>query len=784
MHRLVLAAMLTMLLLVTPPQVRASELLVCPECPLRDVQEAIATAPAGATIRVRGGVYAGPVVVDRPLTLYGENWPAIDGGGQGTVLHVAAPDVRVEGFIVRGSGTNHDREDTGILVTAPRAQIVGNQVLDSLFGIQLLNAPDGLVKGNLVVGKPLPEPQRGDGIKLWYSPRAQIRNNHVRDSRDVIVWYSDQTLLRGNVVERGRYGLHFMYSSDSLVEQNVLRDNSVGIYLMYGARQIVRNNVFFHNRGPSGYGLAIKETDGVIAEANLMLRNRVGLYIDNSPISEGVINHITGNWIAYNDVGLLISPATRSNLIIGNTLLENLEQAAPQGGGTLERITWAESGRGNFWSDYAGYDADRNGIGDLPYQNLALSSVLTDRSPLLAFFRFSLVASALDLAARAVPLFQPAPRFTDPAPLVRPTPLPELPWSVSPPSRTDAFLSLALLTAAALPFLFALRGSPRFALAQAAKAPRVSAPVVLASTAPSTATAACTVTDAAVVQVHGLTKRFGDRLVLDNVSFSVRPGEAVALWGPNGAGKTTILRCLLGRTAYTGTVTVFGHSPLQDGPAVRAQIGYVPQQLPLLDLTVGELLTTVARLRGEPLERAWERLGVFGLQHTWHQPVRTLSGGMQQRLALALATIGDPPLLLLDEPTANLDATAREELLAALRQLREAGRTIIFASHRPDDVWRLATRVLRLEAGRVVAESRAAALPVRHDTHQSLILELDADALQPATHLLTAHGFTVSREDQRLRVLVPPQRKAEPFFLLARLGIQVRDFQLEVTDGW
>jgi len=157
---------------------------------------------------------------------------------------------------------------------------------------------------------------------------------------------------------------------------------------------------------------------------------------------------------------------------------------------------------------------------------------------------------------------------------------------------------------------------------------------------------------------------------------------------------------------------------------------------------------------------------------------------MQQRLALALATIGDPPLLLLDEPTANLDATAREELLAALRQLREAGRTIIFASHRPDDVWRLATRVLRLKAGRVVAESRAAALPVRHDTHQSLILELDADALQPATHLLTAHGFTVSREDQRLRVLVPPQRKAEPFFPLARLGIQVRDFQLEVTDGW
>ncbi len=784
MHRLVLAATLTVLLLLTPPPVRASELIVCPDCSLRQIQEAIATAPAGATIRVRGGVYVGRVVIDRPLTLYGENWPVIDGGGQGTVIHVAAPRVHIEGFIVRGSGTSHDREDTGILVTAPGAQIVGNQVLDSLFGIQLLNAPGALVQANRIVGKPLPEPQRGDGIKLWYSPGTHIVDNRVEDSRDVIVWYSDHTLFRNNVVERGRYGLHFMYSQESVIEGNVLRDNSVGIYLMYGARQTVRRNVFFHNRGPSGYGLALKETDGVLAEGNLFLRNRVGIYIDNSPISEGVTNRITGNWIAYNDVGLLISPATRSNLIIGNTLLENLEQAVPQGGGTLDRIAWAEAGRGNFWSDYVGYDADRNGIGDLPYQNRALSSVLTDRSPLLAFFRFSLAASALDLAARAVPLFQPAPRFTDPAPLIHSTPWPELPWNLSPPSRIHALLSLALLTAAALPLLLILRRPPRFVLAQATTAPRAPAPVVLASTTPSVATAACTVTDAAVVEVRGLTKYFGDRLVLDHVSFIVRPGEALALWGPNGAGKTTILRCLLGRTAYTGTVTVFGHSPLEDGPAVRAQIGYVPQQLPLLDLTTSELLTTVARLRGEPLERAWERLGVFGLQQTWYQPVRTLSGGMQQRLALALATIGDPPLLLLDEPTANLDVTAREELLSALRELRESGRTIIFASHRSDDIWHLATRVLRLEAGRIVAESGAVALPMRYNVHQSLILELDVDALQPATHLLTAHGFAVYREDQRLRVIVPPQRKAEPFYLLARLGIQVRDFWLEATDGW
>ncbi len=787
MSRLVLVtiALLAGLLQPTPAAASASELLVCPNCPWSDLAAAIAAAPAGATIRVRGGQYAGPLVIDRPLALIGEDWPVIDGSGAGTVVRITAPDVRFQGFVVQGSGTSHDREDSGILVQAPRAAIVGNRVLDSLFGVQLLDAPDGLVEGNLIVGKELPEPQRGDGIKLWYSPDARVIGNHVLNSRDVLVWYSDRTLVRGNLVERGRYGIHFMYSHDSTVEHNVLRDNSVGIYLMYGARQIVRENVFVHNRGPSGYGLALKETDGATIEGNLMLHNRVGLYVDNSPISENVSNRVSGNWIAYNDIGLLISPATRHNVIAGNVLFENLEQAAPQGGGTLDRIDWAAEGRGNFWSDYAGYDADRDGIGDLPYQNRSLSSVLTDRTPLLAFFRFSLAATALDLAVRAVPLFQPAPRFVDPAPLVEPVAWPSVPWQPAPPQRAGAFVGLALLALGALPLLASLRrprpavlaSSPHRAPAShAVLAHRTAVPVEPASGSAATERAP-------VVAVRDLTKRFGDRLVLDGVHFDIFPGEAVALWGPNGAGKTTILRCLLGRTTFTGTVTVFGRSPLRDGPAVRAQIGYVPQQLPLLDFSVGELTATVARLRGDALDRAWERLGIFGLQHTWRQPVRTLSGGMQQRLALALATIGDPPLLLLDEPTANLDAQAREELLSALERLRAEGRTILFASHRPDDIWRIATRIIRLEAGRVVSESTATERAHRGG-HHLLVLELAPDAVQPASHLLAAHGFTVYRDGHALRVVVPPHRKGEPFFLLARVGIQVSDFRLEVSDAW
>lgn len=772
----------------TPVPAAAQEVTVCPSCSLQDLRIAVAQARAGSVIRVSSGVYAGPVTIDRPLTLRGEGWPVIDGAGSGTVLTILAPEVHVEGFVIRGSGTSHDREDSGILVKAPRVTVVGNRIVDCLFGIQLLDAPDGLVERNLVIGKTLPEAQRGDGIKLWYSPRARITGNEVRGSRDVLVWYSDGTLVSENTVEGGRYGLHFMYSNDSTIERNVLRDNSVGLYLMYGARQTVRSNIFIHNRGPSGYGLAIKETDGVRVEGNLSYRNRVGLYLDNSPISENVSNHITGNWIAYNDIGLLVSPATRNNVIAGNTFLENLEQALPQGGGQLSGITWVEKGRGNYWSDYAGYDVDRDGVGEVAYRPQTITGDLSARSPSLAFFRFSLVATAVEFAGRALPLFQPPPWFVDTAPLVTPTEWPTVAWT--PPERSLWGLLLALAAVAFTMVLSVLvrRGAPIVMSSAGARGGggtvsttvltmggEVARPVEERSTG---------LAAAPVVEVRSLTKRYADRLVLDDVHFAVQAGEAVALWGPNGAGKTTILRCLLGRTSFSGSVTVFGLSPLHDGPAVRARIGYVPQQLPLFDMPVGELVATVARLRGESLERAWERLEPFALQSAWNRGVRTLSGGMQQRLALALATIGDPPLLLLDEPTANLDAAARSELLSSLERLRDDGRTIIFASHRPDDVWRLATRVLRIENGRILGETSPERFADRSGAQACVLLELDGDAIQPAMHLLSAHGFVTTRVGHWLRVVVPAERKGEPFALLGRIGVAVRDFRLETGDEW
>lgn len=206
-----------------------------------------------------------------------------------------------------------------------------------------------------------------------------------------------------------------------------------------------------------------------------------------------------------------------------------------------------------------------------------------------------------------------------------------------------------------------------------------------------------------IVQVKELTRTFGDLKAVDNLSFDVHTGEAVALWGANGAGKTTALRCLLHLMPFSGEVRIAGKNVKKEGKEVRRLVGFVPQELSFHDdLSVAETLTFYARLKkvahGYDFTPLLNRLE---LRAHVQKPVRSLSGGLKQRLALALALISDPPLLILDEPTSNLDLRAREDFVRFLHDLRHDGKTLVFSSHRLEEVKAVADRVLLLESGRL-----------------------------------------------------------------------------------
>jgi len=286
-----------------------------------------------------------------------------------------------------------------------------------------------------------------------------------------------------------------------------------------------------------------------------------------------------------------------------------------------------------------------------------------------------------------------------------------------------------------------------------------------------------------MVSVNNLSKRFGTVTAVDDLSFTVTSGQSVALWGENGAGKTTALRCLLGVIPYQGSVLVNGYDTNRQGKAARRLMGFVPQEISFHDdMTAWETLNFYYRLKKSSTGKTYvvQLLERLGLAPFVGKHVRDLSGGMKQRLALAIALLADPSLLILDEPTANLDVKAREEFLALLAELRSRGKTLVFSSHRLEEVAVLADRVLVIEAGRLVADCPPPELG-RYLGRTSMLKLLLADDtwIGQAVETLAGHGYVAERNGSGVWVQVVPLEKARPISLLTEAGIPVEDFQIE-----
>ena len=406
---------------------RTSDLVVCGDCDLTDLHTAIAAASDGDRIEVRGGTYPAGLVIDKAIELIGLDDPVIDGNGEGTLIAVTAPDVTIDGFTLRNSGNSHDKEDSGITVDAPRATIVNNTLENVLFGIYLRQSPGTIIRNNTVQAKALDVGMRGDGIRIWYSDDIILDGNTATDGRDMILWYSNNALVTNNLFDRNRYGMHLMFSDNATIENNSLNGNTIGLYVMYSRNVSIVGNSLSNNAGATGGGLGLKDVDGARVEGNRFINNQTGIQIDTSPREPNIQHYIIGNVIAFNDIGIAMQPAVRNNTFLDNAFIDNNEHVSLLARGQLKDITWAENGHGNYWSDYAGYDADGDGVGDLPYVSQQLFESLLADDPQLRLFSYSPASMAIDFAAKAFPSFRPAIKFEDPSPLMSPSASPYLP---------------------------------------------------------------------------------------------------------------------------------------------------------------------------------------------------------------------------------------------------------------------------------------------------------------------------------------------------------------------
>jgi ABC-2 type transport system ATP-binding protein len=215
----------------------------------------------------------------------------------------------------------------------------------------------------------------------------------------------------------------------------------------------------------------------------------------------------------------------------------------------------------------------------------------------------------------------------------------------------------------------------------------------------------------AAVVVDGLVKRYGAVTAVDSVSFDVQRGEVIALLGPNGAGKTTTIEILEGyREPTSGRVSVLGFNPAREGARLKPRVGVMLQESGMyLAITPREALRLWSRFYARPRDPE-DLLHLVGLDDVAGTRYRRLSGGQKRRLSLALALVGSPDLVFLDEPTAGLDPQARRAAWDIVRALKDAGVTVILATHYLDEAERLADRVAIMRDGRLAANGELRSL--------------------------------------------------------------------------
>jgi ABC-2 type transport system ATP-binding protein len=289
------------------------------------------------------------------------------------------------------------------------------------------------------------------------------------------------------------------------------------------------------------------------------------------------------------------------------------------------------------------------------------------------------------------------------------------------------------------------------------------------------------------VRVQGVTRRFGPVLAVDNLSLTVEQGRTVALLGPNGAGKTTTISMLLGLSAPdAGSIEIFGSAP--GSATAHASVGAMLQDGGMMPgVLVGELLAMVRSLYVTPLalQEAVEIAQLGGLEK---RRVDRLSGGESQRLRLAMALIGDPRLLVLDEPTAAMDVETRRGFWHAMEGFTERGRTILFSTHYLEEADVTADRIVMMARGRVVADGTPSAIKdsvglrvIRFSIATPGIAGIDA---LPGAVSATAHGSRVELRckdsDAALRVLLAARPDA---YDIEVAGVALEDAFITITDG-
>ncbi|EMA41876.1 nitrous oxide reductase family maturation protein NosD [Halobiforma nitratireducens] len=381
------------------------------------VQDAVDAAEPGDTVALEG-LFEEHVTIETPgLTItttdVADERALLDGGGEGTVVHVDADDVTLEGVWIRESGHERSDEDAGVLVNGNESTLTDLRITETTYGIWIGESDDVTVEETTIAGREsVAETNRGNGVHLDRADGAELRDNHITTARDGIYFsWSEGVVAEGNVAWDLRYGVHYMYSDDNRLENNVAFDNDVGFALMVSENLTITNNTAVNNAGPSGQGILVKEVDHTEIRDNAVVANGNGFYVYNA---HG--NEIVDNLILENQAGVHFTAGSSDELVAGNSFVANDESAYAS---TNAQIAWNESDRGNYWSDARAVDLDGDGTSEVRHQPAGTVEQVVHEQPQAAVFAESPAFDAVRMAESSFPLIE-SPGVVDHRPLAEP----------------------------------------------------------------------------------------------------------------------------------------------------------------------------------------------------------------------------------------------------------------------------------------------------------------------------------------------------------------------------
>ncbi len=386
------------LLFVQP--VLAGTIEVCSTCETTSIKSAVAMANPHDTVLVRPGTYQeNSIVIDKPLVLLGVDKPVIDGRFIQGILEVKSDSVTIKGFVVQNVGVSYTKDFAAIHTYNSDYFVIEDNVLkDVFFGILVERSDHGLVHNNIVSSQAVYEYNSGNGIHIWHCKDVTVTNNHLSKLRDGIYFeFVEESHVANNIsIDNLRYGLHFMFSNHDDYYDNEFVNNGAGVAIMFSKFINMKRNKFIKNWGASSFGLLLKEIYDAEIEHNLFEENTIGINIEGSTR----INYKNNSFIS-NGWAVKIAGGCYANIFSNNDFLSNSFDVSYN---TKMNDNLFDN---NYWSSYAGYDLDKDGIGDVPYRPVKLFSYIVNRTPETIILLRSLFIDILNFSEKVSPVFTP-----------------------------------------------------------------------------------------------------------------------------------------------------------------------------------------------------------------------------------------------------------------------------------------------------------------------------------------------------------------------------------------